>query len=172
MVLFTGLSFAFWTATGKARTASEINELKSQIAPKQANIAALKEKSEKNKVVVTQTSLTEEQKYQLASARMLIAQKSFSWNGLLSDIEKYVPKRVRIISIKLAENTKAADEGTILVEIVAAGESSAQMTEMMTAIENSSGKFVLDQADQQATADDGSVPFTIRLTYKPMRGSE
>jgi hypothetical protein len=171
-VLFAGLSFTFWTATGQARVASEINELKSQITTKQASLKILKEKAEKNKVVVVQTTLTEEQKYQLASARQLIAQKSFSWNTLLSDIEKYVPKRVRIVSIKIAESSKAKEEGAVLVDIVAAGDSSAQMTEMMTTIENSSGQFTLDQADQQAAAEDGSVPFNMKLIYKPRRGGQ
>jgi hypothetical protein len=171
-VLFAGLSFAFWTATGQARVASEINELKGQITAKQASITALKEKASKNKVVVTQTVLTEEQKYQLASARQLIAHKTFSWNSLLSDIEKYVPKRVRILSIKIVESAKPSQEGTVLIEIVAAGETPAQMTEMMTAIEGSSGKFTLDQADQQQTAEDGTIPFSLKVLYKPLRGGE
>jgi Tfp pilus assembly protein PilN len=171
-VLFAGLSFAFWTATGQARVASEINELKGQITAKQASITALKEKAAKNKVVVTQTVLTEEQKYQLASARQLIAHKTFSWNSLLSDIEKYVPKRVRILSIKIVESAKPSQEGTVLIEIVAAGETPAQMTEMMTTIEGSSGKFTLDQADQQQTAEDGTIPFSLKVLYKPLRGGE
>jgi hypothetical protein len=171
-ILFAGLSFAFWTATGQARVASDINDLKSQVSLKQASITMLKEKAEKSKVVVAQTVLTEEQKFQLASARQLIAQKSFSWNGLLSDIEKYVPKRVRILSIKIAESGKPKDEGAVLIEIVAAGETPASMTEMMTTIENSSGKFSLDQADQQPVAEDGTTPFNLKLIYKPMRGGQ
>jgi hypothetical protein len=171
-LLFAGISVAFWTANGQARVASEINELKSQISAKQESLKQLKDKAEKNQVVVTQTVLTEEQKYQLASARQLIAQKSFSWNNLLSDIEKYVPKRVRILSIKIDESAKPKDEGAVLIDIVAAGESPTQMTEMMTTIENSSGKFILDQAEQQATDEDGSTPFILKLIYRPVRGGE
>jgi hypothetical protein len=171
-VLFAGIGIAFWTATGQARVASEINELKSQISAKQEILKHLKEKSEKNKVVVVQTVLSEEQKYQLASARQLIAQKSFSWNLLLSDIEKYVPKRVRIISIKIVESAKPKDDGAILIEIVAAGETPANMTEMMSTIENSSGKFILDQAEQQATEESGSTPFSLKLIYRPSKGGE
>jgi hypothetical protein len=171
-VLFAGASIAFWTATGQARVASEINELKSQISAKQENLKHLKEKAEKNKVVVVQTLLTEEQKYQLASARQLIAQKGFSWNLLLSDIEKYVPKRVRILSIKIVESAKPKDDGAVLIEIVAAGETPANMTEMMSTIENSAGKFILDQADQQAIDESGSTPFSLKLIYRPSRGGE
>jgi Tfp pilus assembly protein PilN len=172
VILFASLSFAFYTANGQAQVASEINELKAQINARQAAIKSLKEKSEKNQVVVSQTVLTEEQKYQLASARQLIAQKSFSWNSLLSDIERYVPNKVRILSIKIIESAKPKDEGAVLVEIVAAGEGPAHMTEMMSTIENSSGRFILDQAEQQPTDDDGSTPFSLKLIYKPVRGGE
>jgi hypothetical protein len=171
-ILFAGMSFAFWTATSRAQVASEINDLKSQIKQKQETLDILKEKASQNKVTVIQTVLTEEQKYQLASARQLIAQKSFSWNGLLSDIEKYVPNRARILSIKIGEGAKMKEKGTVLIEIAAAGEAPAQMTEMMSNIENSSGKFTLDQADQLQTADDGSVPFNLKLIYKPTRGDQ
>jgi Tfp pilus assembly protein PilN len=171
-ILLAGMSFAFWTATGRAQVALEINDLKGQIKQKQASLDALKEKADKNKVTVIQTVLTEEQKYQLASARQLIAQKSFSWNALLSDIEKYVPKRVRILTIKIGEDAKTKEMGTVLIEIAAAGEAPAQMTEMMSNIENSSGRFTLDQADQIQTAEDGSVPFNLKLIYKPTRGGQ
>jgi Tfp pilus assembly protein PilN len=171
-ILLAGMSFAFWTATGRAQVALEITDLKGLIKQKQASLEVLKEKADKNKVTVTQTVLTEEQKYQLASARQLIAQKSFSWNALLSDIEKYVPKRVRILSIKIGEDAKTKEMGTVLIEIAAAGEAPAQMTEMMSNIENSSGRFTLDQADQIQTAEDGSVPFNLKLIYKPTRGGQ
>ncbi len=171
-ILIAGLSFAFWTMNEKTQVASVRQDLKNQIDQKQKSIQHLKEKAEKNHVVVTQTVLTDEQKFQLASARLLIAQKSFSWNGLLSDIEKYVPKRVRILSIKIVESAKSNDSGTVLIEIVAAGEAPAQMTEMMSNIENSSGKFALDQAEQQQVAEDGTVPFNLKLIYKPTRGGE
>ena len=72
-VLFASLSFAFWTVTGKTGVTSTITDLKSQIDQKQKSIMLLKEKAEKKQVVVPQTVLTEEQKYQLASARQLIA---------------------------------------------------------------------------------------------------
>lgn len=172
VVLFAGMSIAFWTASGQARVASEIADLKSQISAKQESLKQLKAKTEQKQVVVTQTVLTEEQKYQLASARQLIAQKSFSWNNLLSDIEKYVPKRVRIISIKIVESAKPKDEGAILIEISASGDTPATMTEMMTSIENSSGRFMLDQANQQATDEDGSTPFNLKLVYRPFKGGE
>jgi hypothetical protein len=171
-ILIIGMNFAFSTMTGEAQVASDIRDLKSQIDAKQANIKQLKEKAEKNQIVVTQTILTEEQKYQLASARQLISQKVFSWNGLLSDIEKYVPKRVRILSIKISESAKPKDAGEVLVDIAAAGETPAQMTEMMSNIENSSGKFTLDQAEQLQVAEDSTVPFNLKLVYKPTRGGE
>lgn len=171
-VLFANLSFAFWTVSGKTQVAITISDLKSQIDQKQKSILSLKEKADKKQVVVPQTVLTEEQKYQLASARQLIAQKSFSWNALLSDIEKYVPKRVRIVSIKIAEDAKSKESGTVIIEIAAAGETPAQMTEMMSSIENSSGKFALDQAEQQQAAEDGTVPFNLKLIYKPTGGGE
>src|ERR1051325_11651962 len=95
-VFCASLILAFWTATQKAQAESEINLLHRQVDDVQARIKILKEKSVETTKVVPQTVLTDEQKYQLASARQLINRKNFSWNNLLSDIEKHVPKQVRI----------------------------------------------------------------------------
>jgi hypothetical protein len=170
-VFCASLILAFWTATQKAQAESEINLLHRQVDDVQARIKILKEKSVETTKVVPQTVLTDEQKYQLASARQLINRKNFSWNNLLSDIEKHVPKQVRILSIKIAEGVKEADAGAIEVDITAAGKTAAQMTEMMADLENSSGKFVVDQSEQQAMSDEGDVPFTLRVLYRP-RGGE
>jgi Tfp pilus assembly protein PilN len=166
-VLLGSASFAFWMAAENTRNASTIASLRSQIDTKQKSLPKLKQQASQNTVTVTQTVLTDEQKFQLASARQLIEQKSFSWNALLSDIEKHVPKQVRILSIKIAESAKPLEVGTVEIEIAAAGRAAAQMTEMMADIETSGGKFVVDQAEQQAPSEEGDVPFILRLIYRP-----
>jgi Tfp pilus assembly protein PilN len=170
VILCVNLIFAFWTITQKAQVAADINQIHRQIDEKQRSIARIREQSKDVPVVIPQTVLTDEQKYQLASARQLIGQKSFSWNNLLSDIEKHVPKKVRLLSIKIAESSKQLEAGTIEIEIAAAGRSAAEMTEMMADIESSAGRFVVDQAEQSAISEDGDVPFTLRLKYRPRGG--
>src|SRR5262245_34447393 len=81
-ILCVNLVFAFWTVTQKAQIASDINQVRGQIDQKNRNITLLKEKYKEATVVIPQTVLTDEQKYQLASARQLIGQKGFSWNTL------------------------------------------------------------------------------------------
>jgi hypothetical protein len=170
--IFTvGLIMAFWTVTQKAQIVSDINLVRRQIDEKQRNLTRLKENFKEATVVIPQTVLSEDQKYQLASARQLIGQKSFSWNNLLSDIESHVPKNVRLLGIKIAESSKQLDAGTIEIEISATGRAATQMTEMMADIESSAGKFVVDQAEQSPVSEEGDVPFTLRLIYRP-RGVE
>ncbi|MBI3651369.1 MAG: hypothetical protein HY231_10155 [Acidobacteria bacterium] len=170
-ILFTvGLIFAFWTVNQKADVVAAINSTRQQIESTQTNVKLLQEKKTATVAVAPQTVLTDEQKYQLASARLLIARKSFSWNGLLSDIEKHIPKDVRLLSIKIGEGSKGLATGAIAIELAAAGKTAGQMTEMMADLEKSGGLFRVDQAQQQAPLEGGDVPFSFNLIYQPGGG--
>ncbi len=170
--LFLCSIFAIWISGERITLLSEISQLEQQKKAKELNIKSLRGKLEENQAEVPITVLTEDQKLQLASARLLISRGAFSWNGLMSDIEEFIPKDAFVTSMKIDEGRKVQESsGEIvakaMVEIKVTGKTSAQMTEMMTALERSGGLFGVEQATQDPLTEDGNVPFTLKLIYKP-----
>ena len=154
----------------KGRVLAKQTELTQRIeSQKQAAKDAVDEqerrKREQQKIV-----LTEQQATQLASARRLIQRKAFLWNRMIGDIEEYVPKNTRIMSIKVAEIFNTADEVMARVEVKALGTTSDEMTAMMSNLEKSGGLFIVGETGQEAATDTGETPFTLSLIYKPSRG--
>ncbi|MEW6129220.1 MAG: hypothetical protein AB1757_19425 [Acidobacteriota bacterium] len=175
-MVFCSSLFAIWISGERIKTLNEISILEQQKREIERTIQTLNAKTIDVKKAVPVTVLSDEQKMQLASARQLIAKRNFSWNQLFSDIEHFVPKDAFVLSIKVDDGSKLKinpeeSNPSAILEIKAAGKSSSQMTEMMTALEHSGGLFEIEQASQETTTDEGLVPFTLRLTYKP-RGSE
>jgi Tfp pilus assembly protein PilN len=117
-----------------------------------------------------QILITDQEALELASARVLILQKSFSWDRMIGALEQLVPHQARIAAIKV-EGISDAAGSSARVQVKALGATTAQMTEMMTNIEKSGGLFVTGQADQDSTTDNGETPFTLELTYNPTRGN-
>lgn len=171
LLLLSGLFFV-WITGQRVEANAKAQELQRQINDRQRSVDELQKQLASKKVEAPLTQLTPEQTYQLAAARQLITLRSFSWNRLLSDIEKYVPDNAKIVSIKIQEADKSNDTAQAAVEIKAAGKAAAQMTEMMGKLEHSGGLFAIDQATQDATDETGIVPFTLKLTYRPFRGNE
>jgi len=116
--------------------------------------------------------ISEEQKLQLTSARQLIQRKSFSWNRMISDLEGYVPKNTRIMSIKVDEIANAGEGVAARVEVKAIGTTAAEMTEMMANLEKSGGLFVVGNTGQETMTENGETPFTLSLTYNPRGGGQ
>src|SRR4030095_5190355 len=87
---------------------------------KQALKDALEEE-QRRKQLQQKTVLTEQQATQLASARQLINKKMFSWNRMISDIEEYVPKKARIMSIRVDEIGGAGQEGVATIRVKTLG---------------------------------------------------
>jgi Tfp pilus assembly protein PilN len=113
--------------------------------------------------------VTEPQQIELAAARQLIGRKVFSWNRMLSDIEEYVPKNTRILSIKI-EEVANTEEAMAKIQVKAIGTTPGEMTEMMVNLEKSSGLFTVGETGQDATTENNETPFTLNLSYRPRRG--
>ncbi len=161
-----------WMTAEKGRVLAKQTEVKQRIeGQKKAAEEAIREQ-ERRKLEQQKIVLTEQQAIQLASARQLIQRKTFSWNRMIGDIEEYVPKNTRIMSIKVEENISTADEAMARVQVKALGTTPGEMTEMMSNLEKSSGLFLVGETGQEATAESGETPFTLRLVYRPSRGRE
>jgi Tfp pilus assembly protein PilN len=174
IVLVAAYFIAFWLflwmTAEKGRVLAKQTELTQRIegqkqAAKDAADEQERRKREQQKIV-----LTEQQAMQLASARRLIQRKVFSWNRMIGDIEEYVPKNTRIMSIKVAEIVNTADEVMARVEVKALGTTPDEMTAMMSNLQKSGGLFIVGETGQEASTETGETPFTLSLIYKPSRG--
>ena len=170
-IYFIALWLFLWMTAEKSRVLAKQAEVTQRIeGQKQAALEAIREqerrKREQQKIV-----LTEQQATQLASARQLLQRKVFSWNNMIRDIEEYVPRNTRIMSIKVEENLSTAEEVMARIQVKALGTTPAELTEMMSNLEKSGALFIVGETSQEATAESGETPFTLNLIYKPSRGN-
>lgn len=125
---------------------------------------------ERRKKTEVKVVITEQQQIELAAARQLIGRKVFSWNRMISDLEEYVPKNARIVSIKVEEIANTAEEAMATIQVKAVGTTTGEMTEMMLNLEKSAGLFAVGESGQDAVGENGETPFSLNLTYRPRRG--
>lgn len=160
-----------WMTAEKGRVLAKQTEVKQRIDSQRESFEEATLEQERRKREQQKTMLTEQQAIQLASARQLLQHKVFSWNNMIRDIEEYVPKNTRILSIKVEENVSTSEEVMARVQVKALGTTPAEMTEMMSNLEKSAGLFIVGETGQEATAESGETPFTLNLIYKPSRGN-
>src|SRR4030095_5217966 len=130
LAYLTSFWLFLWIGTEKDRVLAKENQIKLRIDDQRqaANEAILEqERRKKSEVKIV---ATEQQALQLAAARQLIQRKAFSWNRLISEIEDYVPKNTRIISIKIEEISNEANQAIASVQVKALGQTPGEMTEM------------------------------------------
>ncbi|MEK6304114.1 MAG: hypothetical protein AABO41_25785 [Acidobacteriota bacterium] len=168
-VFFASLWFFLWVTAEQTQVSAQADAVLVRIESQKVLAATAKAERERKESEQRQILITEREAIEMASARMLILQKNFIWNQLITDLEHLVPHQVRISAIKV-DGISNTEGGLARVQVKALGATPAQMTEMMTNIEKSGGVFVTSQADQEAMSETGETPFTLDLTYKPTRG--
>jgi hypothetical protein len=165
VVLWSGL----WIHQQKLLIRAQVTDLELRIKDRQDQVERAQREEDARKEKAQQRVLTDQQMVQLASARFMIARKSFSWNKLLSDIEQYIPPDTRVTGIRVG-NIFERPEGQIAeIEFKAIGKTAAQLTEAMGGFENSKGVFVVGDVGQGQVTDTGEVPFSLNLEYRPFR---
>lgn len=169
-VYFTSFWLFLWIAAEKDRVIGEETKAKQRIEGQKQAAEDAKREQERRKQAQQKIVVTEQQALQLAAARQLIQRKGFSWNRMIGDIEEYVPKNTRIISIKVEEIASDAEQVMARVQVKAVGTTPGEMTEMMMSLEKSGGLFTVGETGQEATSESGETPFTLNLTYTPSRG--
>jgi hypothetical protein len=170
VIYLTGLWSFLWMAAEKNRVIARADNVKQRIEGQKklaedAKVEQERRKSEAKKIVITEQQTTE-----LAAARQLIQRKVFSWNKMIGDIEEYVPKNTRIMSIKVDEIINTSEDALARVQVKAIGTTPAELTEMMANLEKSGGLFTVREPGQEATTETGETPFTLNLIYRPSRG--
>ena len=94
----------------------------------------------------------------------LILQKSISWTQIFMDLEKLVPDRVQVASIR----PEIVDSGRVRLEMLVAGESIEPLLEFLRRIEKSEkfGTPVLSiETPPAAGAPDSSVKLALSVSY-------
>ena len=170
VVYFVGFWLFLWMTAEKSRVIAKQTELTQRIEGQKQAANEAAEEQERRKREQVKVVLTDQQAMQLASARRLIQRKVFSWNRMIGDIEEYVPKNTRIMSIKVEEIVNTADEVMARVQVKALGTTPDEMTAMMSNLEKSGGLFIVGETGQEAATETGETPFTLNLIYKPSRG--
>jgi hypothetical protein len=169
-IYFLAFWLFLWMTGEKSHVIARQIEVRQQIdAQKEAAADAVREQ-ERRKLEQQKTVLNEQQSMQLASARQLIRRKVFSWNKMIGDIESYVPKNTRIMSIKVDGIVDATEEVTARVQVKALGTTPDELTAMMDNLEKSGGRFIVGETGQESTVETGETPFTINLIYRPSKG--
>jgi Tfp pilus assembly protein PilN len=169
-VYFIGLWSVLWIGSERNRVLARQTVIQQRVEGQRAAYDDVIREQQRQKEQQQKVFISEEQKLQLASARQLIQRKSFSWNRMLSDLEGYVPKTTRIMSIKVDEIANGGEGVEARVEVKAIGTTAAEMTEMMANLEKSGGLFAVGNTGQETMTENGETPFTLTLTYNPARG--
>ena len=171
LVYFACLSMLLWISSEKSRVIAKADDTKQRIEGQKQLVADKTREQDRKKQEQQKIVVSEQQAMELAAARQLIQRRVFSWNRMIGDIEEYVPKNTRIMSIKVDEILNTAEEVSARVQVKAVGTTANEMTEMMLSLEKSGGLFVVGEAGQDTATDSGETPFTLNLTYTPRRGN-
>jgi Tfp pilus assembly protein PilN len=172
LVVFVSLWLGLWVNSEKGRVIAKADEVAGMIKDQESKVEEYKKELERRSKADERIALNEQDAVQLASARQLIASKAFSWNKLIGDIERFVPNKSKVVSIQVAGASTESGSVAAQVEIKAIGQTSGQLTEMMESLEKSGGLFEVRTFTQEAAAETGEVPFTLRVTYLPNRGED
>jgi len=162
----------FWMSRARANALLRISILEAQMSSRKAEVDRLKKEDEEKQQQEAKIFLSEQDSYHLAAARQLIMRRSFAWDKLVGDLERFVPKNARLVAIKISGITKGDSGVTASLELSALGKSPAEMTEMMTQFGKSEGLFEVGDAQQGEVTDTGETPFSLGLQYHPRRGGD
>ena len=172
LVFFVSLWMGLWVNSEKSRVRAKADEVAGLVKDQEGKVQEYTKELERRRKADEQIALNEEDAIQLASARQLIASKAFYWNKLISDIELFVPKKAKVVGIQVSGASTENGSVAAQVEIKALGQTSAQLTEMMEALEKSGGLFEVRSFGQDAVVETGETPFTLRVTYVQSRGED
>lgn len=167
---FLGLWLFLWMISEKSRVVARQTEVSHRIETQREEVADALREEERRRLEQVKIVLSDDQKMQLASARQLIHRKEFSWNRMLSDIEEYIPKNTRIMSIKVEGVISSSEDLAANLQVKALGTTPDELTAMMLNLEKSNGRFIVGETGQDPTAESGETPFTISLIYRPSKG--
>ena len=151
----------------RIRENAALNELaKRDIANMEAETKRLNGEGEK-----VQQQLSPDQKTLLVAAHKLVANKSFGWSRLFSDLESVMPGSVSASRISVANIYKDGDRQKAELEFGVLSRDYQSVAEMIERM-NNSGLFQAEVRGQdlQKNATVTYTEYTLRLIYTPSYG--
>ena len=148
----------------KLRTIREDNELaKKQIADIEVELKELNNKGE-----LVQQELTPEQRALLIGAHKLVANKSFGWSRLFSDLEGVLPNSVSASRISVENIFKDGDRVKADLDFAVLSNDYQSVAVMIDNMNNSGVfKAELRGQDRQKTERSIYTEYTLHLIYTP-----
>lgn len=143
------------------------NEIaKAEIAQMQTEVEALRGKGE-----LVQQALTPEQQALLVATHKLVANKSFGWSRLFSDLESLLPGGVSVSRIAVQNIYKDGDKTKAELEFAVLSRDYSSVIQMIEAM-NNSGMFQaeLRGQDLQKTESISYTEYSLGIIYTPRYG--
>jgi hypothetical protein len=159
-----------WASQEKERASAQAAEIRNRIKAREAEVEKAKQEDELRRQKDQKVVLSQQEQIVIASARQLISRKAFSWNRMMTDIEKYVPPDTRITGIKVNAIRVSGGGPEADLEVKALGRTAAQLTLSMASFQKSGDVFGVGEVEQGQLTESGDVPFTLILQYRPARG--
>ncbi len=141
-----------------------------------ANPANLKDPLTGKEASAKQIAITPEENKELIAASDLIERRAFSWSQLLNDIERHIPRNVRVLRIAVNKvNAKAstrtatgaaADDQAVALTMEVIGKSKTDVTLMITDFERT-GIFTMTPREIKLMEGIDDVAFTLDVEYRP-----
>lgn len=148
------------------RTIAENEQAKLDAQEMEAKVKELRGKGE-----LVQQALTPEQQSLLIAAHKLVANKSFGWSRLFSDLESLLPGSVSVSRIAVQNIYKDGDKTKADLEFAVLSRDYASVIQMIEAM-NNSGMFQaeLRGQDLQKTESITYTEYSLGLIYTPRQG--
>src|SRR5215467_8391974 len=159
-----------WASQEKEKASAQAAEIRNRIKAREAEVEKTKQDEELRRQKEPKVVLSPKEQIVIASARQLISRKAFSWNRMMTDIEKYVPTDTRITGIKVNAIRVSGGGPEADLEVKALGRTAAQLTLSMASFQKSGEVFGVGEVEQGPLTESGEVPFTLILQYRPARG--
>ena len=166
VMLVIATVFGLYSIVAMRSNSRQNEELAKVVKERQAEIAQLKGEGEK-----VQQLLTPDQKVQLTAAHKLVANKTFGWSRLFSDLERVLPSGVAASRIQIGNIYQDAESLKAELELGVLSKDHGSVMAMLENM-NNSGQFKAELRGQDLNQNERITytEFTFRVIYSPSYG--
>src|SRR5689334_12466433 len=122
-VLLLSLWLYLWTYSQRSLVTARADSTAVRVRDAQERLDKAQQEHQHKTQEQQPTPVSDQERFELASARQLLARRAFSFNRLLATIEHYVPKTARLIGLKVEKVAPLGQPITANVEVKAVGQS-------------------------------------------------
>lgn len=167
IIAVTALS-AFWGQ----RSIRALSQIDAQLALREPAIRQLEASAKEIDAKVPKDQvLTVDQSRAYWAANGLIGRKLFSWTLLLNDIERLIPRGVRVTKVGVSKAAKETPAGegvrvTVPLDMEVVAKTVDDVTSMISAF-NRTGVFVVSPKWQKPIEGTADIEFGLEIAYQP-----